>query len=510
MAASDFLPHLKTPPTYHRIISPTLQIPTDPTTSIPVGLLACQRAPLLSPTYPNLSIAHLAKPKPKPPTESFLEVLLHDTILFPESGSQPSDIGLITTPDGETWEVVQVKGIGGHAVHFVKPNPGLRNIKTALNSFRAGGTVLVTFGEEGFKRRFDHMCMNTSQHLLSDILETQLSLPTLYQYLETFPEPSSIEIPRPLTPSEITFIQDLANRLVLEGRSVHVEVEESRSGNGPGVQIIKVGEGSVGMNVTEDNTGGVKRVVVIDGVGRRPCYGTHLLTLHNLQLFILPTSVTVSRGPSAMSTRIFFLSGPRLLTCLTTSHPLLTSTASILSCGLPLLLERAGQVVEEHRKVQKRKRELEHEFVALIAGSLVSEISMRREGEEGLVVMRRHRIDDNAPHPSHFLQPISHSFISSVFHLKPPPKYLVVLSSTTAILVFGSDEGAVKSAREGLWERLGAKGEWQGIRWSGGFGGVWAEEREGMVVEEVIEEVRRTWKIEESQEIDDDCTGLYV
>lgn len=32
-----------TPPDYHRIVSPTLKLPTDPKTSIPVGLLACQR-----------------------------------------------------------------------------------------------------------------------------------------------------------------------------------------------------------------------------------------------------------------------------------------------------------------------------------------------------------------------------------------------------------------------------------------------------------------------------------
>lgn len=32
-----------TPPDYHRIISPTLRIPADPSISIPVGILACQR-----------------------------------------------------------------------------------------------------------------------------------------------------------------------------------------------------------------------------------------------------------------------------------------------------------------------------------------------------------------------------------------------------------------------------------------------------------------------------------
>ena len=41
-----------TPASYHRIISPTLRIPTDISKPIPVGLLACQRASL-SPSFPS-------------------------------------------------------------------------------------------------------------------------------------------------------------------------------------------------------------------------------------------------------------------------------------------------------------------------------------------------------------------------------------------------------------------------------------------------------------------------
>ena len=39
-----------TPGDYHRIISPTLTIPTDVTKPIPVGLLSCQRQPV-TPTF---------------------------------------------------------------------------------------------------------------------------------------------------------------------------------------------------------------------------------------------------------------------------------------------------------------------------------------------------------------------------------------------------------------------------------------------------------------------------
>ena len=42
--AAVLSPPSATPPSYHRIVSPTLQVPADDKVSIPVGLLACQRA----------------------------------------------------------------------------------------------------------------------------------------------------------------------------------------------------------------------------------------------------------------------------------------------------------------------------------------------------------------------------------------------------------------------------------------------------------------------------------
>jgi len=126
--------------------------------------------------------------------------------------------------------------------------------------------------------------MHTSQHLLSALLETRLNLPTLSWSLTTSPTPCYVELGRSMTVNEISSIQDEANRLVFEGRQVHVEVEELDMANG--VPKLESGR-EVGRGLPSDYTGGVKRVVVIDGVDRNPCCGTHLPSLHNLQLFLL-------------------------------------------------------------------------------------------------------------------------------------------------------------------------------------------------------------------------------
>ena len=113
------------------------------------------------------------------------------------------------------------------------------------------------------------MCMHTSQHLLSALLETHLNLPTLSWALTSYPTPSYVELPRSLTLEEIARIQSLAHTLAYEGRSVHVEVEPLEEDNRPGVATTETGR-TVGKALPSDYTGGVKRTVIIDGVDKNP------------------------------------------------------------------------------------------------------------------------------------------------------------------------------------------------------------------------------------------------
>lgn len=81
-----------------------------------------------------------------------LEVVLHDTVLFPEGGGQPTDIGQITS-SGVTFEVTQVKRVGGHALHYVRA----QNIDNDVLSFYPGTEVNVHLGQDGYNRRYDHV-----------------------------------------------------------------------------------------------------------------------------------------------------------------------------------------------------------------------------------------------------------------------------------------------------------------------------------------------------------------
>ncbi|KAF5388254.1 hypothetical protein D9615_000369 [Tricholomella constricta] len=500
MATAVLLPP-STPSDYHRIISPTLKVSNDPKIPIPVGILACQRDPLLRSLDTFVVATSVSQPVAPPakksakksviapaiPSDPLLEVILHDTVIFPEGGGQPTDTGIITTKANDTyWEVIQAKRHGGHAVHYVRVKDG--DVDKALLAFSPGESVTVALGQNGFDRRYDHMSMHTSQHLLSALLETRLELPTLSWSLTSYPSPCYVEIPRGMSPEEIISIQNEANRLVFEGRRVHVEVEELDRAQEIPAPTLESGR-AVGKALPEDYTGGVKRVIVIDGVDRNPCCGTHLPSLHNLQLFLLPHTDALSRSTTT-NARLYFLTGPRLISHLTSSHNLVTNTAAILSCGAPQVPDRVNQVVDERKKAEKRLDDIEAELARHLAGDIAKDLAQTANGS--VYKKHIHRTDDSG-NVLGFLSAISFAFNNLMSSDANP--YMVILtskpssqtsSSTTIVLVFGSDDKKVKEAGEGLKSQLGVKGGGKGLKWSGKFVGIWREAKENSALEDLL------------------------
>lgn len=85
-----------------------------------------------------------------------LQVILHDTIIFPEGGGQPSDVGFISIGSDPSLEVFEAKRVGGHAVHSIR-FPTLDELQRAQLLFSAGTDVVVTLGDNGYRRRLDHV-----------------------------------------------------------------------------------------------------------------------------------------------------------------------------------------------------------------------------------------------------------------------------------------------------------------------------------------------------------------
>lgn len=332
------------------------------------------------------------------------------------------------------------------------------------------------------------MSLHTAQHLLSSVIDTTLKTPTLTWSLTPWPSPAYIDLPRALTAAEISQAQDQVNRHVLEGRRVHVQVDKLRAGQAP----IDPGEPpapssrELGRGLPADYSGGVNRMVIIDGIDGTPCCGTHLPTLSTLQLFLFPAPTS----SSSTSFRHFFLAGPRLLDHLASAQALLTRTAGVLSCGAPETPERVALVVEESRRREKRVEDLERELAGALARRLAEEMAQwRAAGGEGEWVRCLSRTDDSQTAQA-FLQAVTLAFAALVSEWADTTCRFTLLlvsspssqtsSSTTVVMLFGAEEKRVKAAGEELKKQFKTlKGGGKGSRWSGKFVGVWLADREG-------------------------------
>ncbi|CAK5275675.1 unnamed protein product [Mycena citricolor] len=491
---------------YHRVVSPLLKEWIYPESShehsTPVGLLACQRDPLLRQLDATVVFSSISSPPPPAkgkqtkkavvsptigPDAICLEVCLNDTVIFPEGGGQPTDTGKLTTSDGVKWSVLQAKRHGGQAIHYVHVPNG--NTEDALRTFCAGAKVRVELDDMDFDRRYDHMSLHTSQHLLSALLEMHLQLPTLSWSLTNYPAPCYVEIPRGISVEEITMIQKEANRLVVEGRKLHVEVDELDAKSKKPAEKLESGR-SVGRGLPDDYTGGVHRVVVIEDLDRNPCCGTHLPSLNNLQMFIFPHTEALSRSSTTVA-RLYFLAGPRLLVHLSATNNYISSISTLLSCGPPQAPERVSQVIDERKAVTRRVDDIESELAKYIAAGAVNEM---KSAEGQLFVKHIHRTDDSVSALA-FLTAICASFSDAASQSSAAPSYVLVLSSSPSgpattnvnvIAVLSSDDKLTKVVGDALKSKMGVKGGGKGPRWTGKHTGVWKSAKGDQIIEEIL------------------------
>ncbi|MCB9422661.1 MAG: alanyl-tRNA editing protein [Ardenticatenaceae bacterium] len=81
-------------------------------------------------------------------------VVLDRTAFYPGGGGQPNDVGTLTV-GGQTWNVTQVKKVGGQVVHFVAGE-------------LAVGTAVT--GQLDWQRRYQLMRTHTAMHILCGVV----------------------------------------------------------------------------------------------------------------------------------------------------------------------------------------------------------------------------------------------------------------------------------------------------------------------------------------------------
>ncbi|XP_055631068.1 alanyl-tRNA editing protein Aarsd1-B [Toxorhynchites rutilus septentrionalis] len=185
------------------------------------------------------------------------EIILKDTILFPEGGGQPSDHGWLN--DHEVKNVVRK---GAEAIHFVEVDQV---------PLQAGELVHQKLDWE---RRFDHMQQHSGQHLITAIFDREFGFSTKSWWLGT--EDSYVDLDtKDVTKEQMETVENICNQLVVDCTAVSVKVYQ------PDDPALKTG--ALRTRGLPDDVSGPLRVVTIDGIESNMCCGTHVKNLAQLQ-----------------------------------------------------------------------------------------------------------------------------------------------------------------------------------------------------------------------------------
>ncbi|PKU41279.1 hypothetical protein llap_8427 [Limosa lapponica baueri] len=281
------------------------------------------------------------------------QVVLEDTILFPEGGGQPDDRGLI----GEV-PVLRVTRRGPEAVHFV-PAP-----------LEAGAAVLLSLD---WDRRFDHMQQHSGQHLITAIAEQMFGFKTTSWELGR--QRSVIELDTPsMTAEQVEALERSVNEKIRE--RVPVTVRELAADD-PEIETVR------SRGLPDDHAGPV-RVVDIEGIDSNMCCGTHVSNLSDLQVIKL---LGTEKGKKN-KTNLVFLAGNRVLKSIEQSHSTEKALTSLLKNGPGEHVEAVKRLQSSVKLLQKNNLNLLRDIAVLIARDFKSKpvqsqlfVLHRKEGD---------------------------------------------------------------------------------------------------------------------------------
>ncbi|KAE8740234.1 hypothetical protein FOCC_FOCC014260 [Frankliniella occidentalis] len=234
------------------------------------------------------------------------EIVLEDTIIFPEGGGQPWDLGTIAEK-----EIIQAVRRGAEAVHVLRePLDVGRKVTVKLDWNRRldhmqqhsdPARIQVLLQEDLiliYKSLIQNNLWSAGQHLITAVACAEYGFATSSWSLGE--EISYIELDTPsISADQVVHVETLVNQYIRECRPVTVQVYEASD---PVLKEVRT------RGLPEDHVGLV-RVVSIEKLENNMCCGTHVSNLSQLQMIKL---TGVEKGKKN-KTKLSFLSGNRVL-----------------------------------------------------------------------------------------------------------------------------------------------------------------------------------------------------
>ena len=266
------------------------------------------------------------------PVEGGFEVLLDQTVLFPEGGGQPSDTGWI-----DTARVLSCREERGDVFHKVD------------RALTVGETVSVRLD---WARRFDFMQQHTGEHLLSFAFYKLFEAANIGFHLAL--DYATIDFDKPLSREQIAEAELLANSYVWRNLPVTATFYASEEE----VQELPLRKHAEGLTAPI-------RIVSIEDADMCTCCAPHCALTGEIGSIFVLDAAGYKGG-----TRVTFLCGERALNRHRTEHDDLDAIGRRFSTARENAVSAVAKLSDEYGALKKRERELAKELNAFLAAEL--------------------------------------------------------------------------------------------------------------------------------------------
>ncbi|TDH64968.1 uncharacterized protein CCR75_006072 [Bremia lactucae] len=412
----------------------------------PPGALACQRdSSLRSLRTCIYSLRELVAPSLKTAeAQRVYEIELHDTVLFPEGGGQPCDVGNI---DGIPVDQVYVKN--GRCLHRVTLKDGIQM------SFEEGQEVLINVN---WTRRFDHMQQHSAQHLFSAIAHkygyntTTWSLGEERCNVELVPIASCISSANGIIETEEKSISADVLQKIEEGANTAIAagLAMTPSFAKPGTEEWN----KIAMKFEPGHIPKAMRIVTIDGLDVNPCCGTHVQNLSQLgSLRLLNTEFT------RKASRIWFVAGARVNREFSRMFKNEFAMTKLLSTAPEDHASRVERLLYFQKSATKELKNLQKELASFIARDLVARtgegvITYHRDDGDLGFLQTLHSSLGNAKNDALFILTAGELREEGLFLLAGPSKFISQHGKAVLPLIDGKGGGGKNGIIQGKAKNL--------------------------------------------------------
>ena len=267
-----------------------------------------------------------------------LELVLDQTLFFPEEGGQTPDTG---TLDG--YPVVDVQLESGVIRHLVRIPAACQ----PESVFAPGRTVT---GRIDFAHRFSNMQNHSGEHILSGLVHGKFGYDNVGFHLSD--NTVTLDFNGPLTDEDLIWLEDRANRIVWDNREI-------RAFYPPETELESIEYRS------KKEIDGPLRLVEIQGVDMCACCAPHVKRTGEIGIIKIIRTLRERGG-----IRLTILCGSRALAFLQTLQKAAEDVSHLTNMPREEIAAGTSRILEENERLRQRGAALEDQLVQALAASV--------------------------------------------------------------------------------------------------------------------------------------------